>query len=302
MFGHMKILTLRASFSAMREGRLPAYLGSTLRGVLGHCMREFICDTAQLRCHLCGKRDTCSYAICFCSPGNEGGAVNPYVLHALVHDKTEWKFGDLCTFDLTLIGNVTQYAGVFLDALQAMGKRGWGVERIPFRLEYVLDPKENRLLFSDGETWMRNLKINSLAAEERKVTMALLRFDTPLRILEKKQLCQTLPFAVLIRSLSRRLALLSQAYTDQIIQWEEAAMCEAAERIETVRESWRYWDFKRYSMNQDNHTLALPAIEGWARYEGDLAPFIPLIEVGRILHAGKNSTIGFGHFDVVYDR
>lgn len=151
MFNHMKFLTLRASFSAIGEGRLPPYLGSTLRGVLGHCMREFVCDTPHLRCHLCSQRDACSYAICFCSPGNEGGAVNPYVLHARIQDKTEWKIGDLCTFDLTLIGNVTQYAGVFLDALQAMGECGWGVERIPFRLAYVIDPKENRLLFSGEE-------------------------------------------------------------------------------------------------------------------------------------------------------
>lgn len=79
-------------------------------------------------------------------------------------------------------------------------------------------------------------------------------------------------------------------------------MLEAAEQIKTTRESWWFWDFKRYSMNQDNHTLSLPAIDGWAQYEGDLAPFIPLLEAGRILHAGKNSTIGFGHFDVIYDR
>lgn len=302
MFGHMKFLTLRASFAAVREGRLPPYLGSTLRGLLGHCMREFVCDAPQRRCYLCSERNGCSYARCFCSPGNEGGAVNPYVLHALVHGKTEWKIGDRCIFDLTLIGNVTQYAGVFLDALQAMENRGWGVERIPFQLEYVIEPQANRLIFNNGKVWMRNLNPCQLAADEHMAQTALVHFDTPVRILEKKQLCQSLSFTHLIQSLSRRIALLSQAYTDQIVQWEEDAMLEAAGRIETIQEDWRLLAFKRYSMNQEDNALSLPAIDGWARYEGDITPFTPLLEAGRILHAGKNSTIGFGHFNVVYDR
>ena len=37
-------------------------------------------------------------------------------------------------------------------------------------------------------------------------------------------------------------------------------------------------------------------------YEGDLTPFIPLLEAGRILHVGKNSTIGFGRYSVAYER
>lgn len=35
MFEFIKILTLRATYECQEEGRLPSYLGSTIRGILG---------------------------------------------------------------------------------------------------------------------------------------------------------------------------------------------------------------------------------------------------------------------------
>ena len=302
MFEHIDILTLRASFVAKTEGRLPHYLGSTLRGILGHCMRDFVCSTPEVRCHLCNVRDGCAYAQCFCSPGNEAGAVNPFVLHALVRDKPEWKMGDVCTFDLTLIGQITSRAGLFLDALQAMGERGWGVSRIQFSLEQVIDPICNKLIFSGGKTWMRNMGSHPINDGERPATAVLIRFDTPVRILVKRSLCHTLPFDTLVQSMSRRISLLSQAYTGHVVQWDEKEMLKAAKEIKTRQEDWRLIDFERYSMTCDENRLSLPSIEGWVLYEGDLTPFTSLLEAGRRLHVGKNSTIGFGHFNAAYDR
>lgn len=135
---HIQVLEWRVSFSALAEGQLPPYLGSTLRGVMGHAMRDFVCTQPALRCHLCKDKGTCAYAQCFCSPGNEAGAVNPFVLHPLAQGKTQWSPGEHCTFDLVLIGNIVWQAGFFLDALQAMQQYGWGAARLPFRLESIV--------------------------------------------------------------------------------------------------------------------------------------------------------------------
>ena len=302
MLEHMNILILRASYAAAEDGRLPAYLGSTIRGILGHCMRDFTCTAPTTRCYQCEQRNNCSYAECFCSTGHEAGAVNPFVLHVLVRDKTEWKAGDICTFDITLIGDMTHQAGLFLDALQAMGERGWGALRIPFSLEQVTDPVHDRLIYGGGKAWMRNIRPYVLECKERTATGVYLRFDTPVRILLSKNLCHTLSFDVLMQSLSRRISLLSWAYAGQQMQLYDKSMQEAAREITIRRQDWRYCDFERYSMNHKNNTLALPGIEGWAMYEGDITPFTPLIEAGRILHAGKNTTIGFGHYEAAYDR
>lgn len=300
---HIQVLRWRVSFSAQAEGQLPPYLGSTLRGVMGHAMRDFVCTQPTLRCYLCKQKTSCAYAQCFCSPGNEAGAVNPFVLHPLAQGKTQWAPGEHCNFDLILIGNIVGQAGFFLDALQAMPKYGWGAARVPFRLESIVSLPEQRLICHRGRLWLRNVQPKPLYAENRgAASAALVKFETPVRILVGRELCRSLPFDVLVQSLSRRVALLSQAYTDKLVEWDEAALLDSARDVKTAEEAWRFVDFTRYSMNRNSRKLPLPAIEGQALYEGDLTPFIPLLEAGRILHVGKNSTIGFGRYSVAYER
>ncbi|MFC4600951.1 CRISPR system precrRNA processing endoribonuclease RAMP protein Cas6 [Cohnella hongkongensis] len=202
---------------------------------------------------------------------------------------------------MTLIGHSTRQAGLFLDALQEMGTRGWGAARLPFQLEQVIDPIRNTLIWSGGKTWMRNCQSQPLPWIEKQAQVAVVRFHTPVRVLIKRELCTNLTFENIIQSISRRLVLLSQAYTDHTLHWDEDAVLQAARSVRTVEQQWRYIDFERYSMTR-NGKLSLAAIEGWARYEGELTAFTPLLEAGQHIHLGKNATIGFGHYSVVYDR
>ena len=50
MFEYLKVTTLEAVFTARGAGRLPEYLGSTIRGILGHCFRDFVCDMRATKC------------------------------------------------------------------------------------------------------------------------------------------------------------------------------------------------------------------------------------------------------------
>mgnify|MGYP001019263217 CR=1 FL=1 len=301
MFEHIEILNLRASFISKEDGRLPPYLGSTIRGVLGHCIRDFACRAPEKKCYLCEFAKECLYAECFCSPGNVAGAVNPFVVNVFVRNKTEWQAGDRCIFELVLFGRITQKAGLFLDALQAMGRRGWGASRLAFELEYIVNPINNTMIYQNGRTWLRNLQPVPIPNRERLSNEVLLRFDTPLRILESRVLCEKLPFVTLVRAMLRRLALISQAYTGKMIEYENNILIEKANEIKTVDEKWERIVFKRYSINREDK-LVLDAVEGWALYAGDLTPFTPLIDACEFLHIGKNATIGFGHYNAYYDR
>ena len=148
MFEFIKILTLRATYECQEEGRLPSYLGSTIRGILGHCIRDFCCDFPDKRCFQCEKKDNCLYVQCFSNTGGEAGAVNPYVLYVHGEGRERWKKGDLCVFDLTLLGSGTERAGIYLDALQAAEKRGWGAARLSFRLMQVIDSDSGNVILS----------------------------------------------------------------------------------------------------------------------------------------------------------
>ena len=69
----------------------------------------------------------------------EAGAVNPYVLYVHGEGRERWNKGDICVFDITVLGTGTERAGAYLDALQAAEHKGWGAERLSFRLMQVID-------------------------------------------------------------------------------------------------------------------------------------------------------------------
>lgn len=81
MFEFMDVVTLRVVFAAQASGHLPGYLGSTIRGIMGHCFREFVCHTLDTRCIDCEMQHSCSYVRSFSNTGGKGGAINPFVLY-----------------------------------------------------------------------------------------------------------------------------------------------------------------------------------------------------------------------------
>jgi hypothetical protein len=295
------MLTFHVVLASTEEGKLPAYLGSTLRGALGHSMRRFVCVFPDRRCHLCELASSCSYAIHFNSPGNDGGAVNPFVLNPITQDKLVWNKGDLCEFNLTLIGDSAVHAGIYLDAIQDMAARGLGVGRLPFDVLQITNASTNALIWHAGKAWLRNCRPSRPEFAPRASKAVLVRFDTPVRVISGQRLHQRLSFVDLAHSLYRRIELLSQAYSQERFIWESHSVLKAADQIQTSVEYWEPIEFERYSMTRGG-TLQLGAIRGWARYEGELTPFTPILEAGKLLHAGKNATIGFGHYQLAYDQ
>lgn len=302
MYDFMEIIVLKAVFSADRSGVLPPYLGSTLRGILGHCFREFICHTPEVKCFCCEKRDNCSYVAHFCNTGGEGGAINPFALYSLTEGKTQWEIGDECSFQITLFGRAAASPGIYLDALMAMQRKGWGVRRIPFHLKRITEGDTGQLIYAGGRTWLRNLRPHFMRIEPKAPRMALVAFDTPVRIDLGGQLFSELPFQTLIHFLARRFSLMTQVHTDFTLEWDLERLLQKASGIKTVDQEWRRIDFSRYSMNHKGNKLVLPGRKGWVLYEGDLRDFVPVLEAGRYLQAGKNTTIGFGHYEVFYDE
>lgn len=302
MFEFIKIITLRATYECQDEGYLPPYLGSTIRGILGHCMRDFCCEHPDKRCFLCEKKDECVYVQYFSNTGKEAGAVNPYTLYVHGGGREKWVKGDTCTFDLTLFGAGAEQAVLYMDALQAAEQKGWGAARLTFRLMRVVNPESDKVIYAGGKSWIRNLSPQPLQIMERNATSASLFFDTPLRIVSGKSLFQKLPFEMLIQFLIRRISLLTMAHTNYRLDWNGEELLEQAKKVRTLNEYWREIPFTRYSMNQKDGKLQLPSKTGWVLYEGDLSDFVPILEVGKYLRAGKGATIGFGHYEVSYDR
>lgn len=295
----LNMLKLRAIFQAEEAGELPPFLVSTIRGVLGHAMRDGVCVKPNLRCHLCELADQCDYTAYFSTAGNIAGSVNPFVLHVPLQNKTTWQRGDLLRFDITVFGRTTTAADFYVNGLLKMAEYGWGAKRLKFTPVQILNAFDKSLVWSNGVMWPENLRPNVTKARGRKTDSVLIRFDAPTRVVVKQKLQEKLTFELIIKAILTRIRLLLHAYEGTLLDWDEAAILAHAREIETVEENWQFIDFKRYSQTRKGK-LELPAIRGYARFCGDLTPFTPLLEIGEIVHIGKNTTHGFGNYELYY--
>lgn len=301
MFSHIKWVTLRATFMAQRDGQLPPYLGSTVRGLLGHSLRKMVCPTPKVKCFTCELAATCDYANYFVSPKNAAGSVNPFVLHVRTKGKTTWQKGDICEFDITLLGD-TARSGVMLmtQAIQQIENLGWGAARIPFQLIKIADATTNRIIWCENHLWLKNVQLHDLHCEEKSTSFVFLHFPAPLRLQKSKKLLTAPSFEDIIRAITRRVSLISHAYAGYKLDWDNEAMLSEARKVSVINSDWEQTTFKRYSMNQKNNTLEVDTITGWVCYEGDITPFTPILEAGRLLHIGRNPTHGFGYYTINY--
>ena len=301
MFNFMNIMTLQATFTAEGEGNLPEYPGSTIRGIMGHCFRDIVCNMRDRKCFACKRQYDCIYVHNFCNTRGEGGAVNPFVLYPHVQGKTVWRQGEECVFDLTLFGYAAQNPEIFIDVLKRMERKGWGAARIPFKLQSISNMDTGRLIYAGNRTWLGNLRKHSMNIQAESAGMALVVFDTPVRIVSCGKVCSELPFQVFMRFLMGRFTLMTQAFTDFVMEWNQEEMINRAAQIRIVEQRWRKIDFSSYSMNQKNNKLELPSQIGSVLYEGDLTAFTPYLDAGKYMHVGKNTTIGFGHYHIFYN-
>lgn len=194
MFDFINVLKLQAAFAVERGGRLPEYLGSTIRGIMGHCFRDLVCSKQNRKCFTCDRQYDCLYVHNYCNTRGEGGAVNPFVLYPHTQGKTEWEPGDVCIFDLTLFGQAALHPEIFIKALKRMEKKGWGAERLPFRLQRIVDLDSKELIYACNRTWLDNVGHYTMKIREKNAGMALIVFDTPVRIVSGGKVCSELPF------------------------------------------------------------------------------------------------------------
>jgi CRISPR-associated endoribonuclease Cas6 len=122
-----------------------------------------------------------------------------------------------------------------------------------------------------------------------------LHFLTPTRLIFDRQLVTVPEFHILIRNLLRRLSNLAYFHCDSELDLDFRGLVDAAQEVKLVENRTRWHDWERYSARQDAK-LKMGGVIGEAVYRGDLAPFIPLLTLGEVLHVGKGTGLGLGRF------
>jgi hypothetical protein len=126
-----------------------------------------------------------------------------------------------------------------------------------------------------------------------------LRFITPTRIKSLDDLQPQADFALLIRSLMRRLSMLLAVHGERRLELDFRGLLERAAAVGTRSSSLRWWDWSRYSDRQQTR-MRLGGFVGEIFYEGrTLTEFLPILMAGEILRIGNGTSFGLGRYELL---
>jgi hypothetical protein len=306
------------TFQAKEHSFLPEYKGSALRGGFGHSFRK-VCCTMQWdqQCNTCFLNQSCSYAYIFETPKVSGMTVehqadnlpHPFVIEPPLTEQTEFQAGDEFEIGLVLFGKSVSYLPYFVFTFDQMGRMGLGKGKGRFELTHAsarddlftdstteIYDGRSQMLNSNFKTWQwQDILSNQQWDNGNQLRLKLL---TPTRILNQNRIVNEVPFDLLMRNILRRISLLGRIHCES--NWDlpyKAILDQAASHVKLVDSKTSWYDWERYS-NRQKTRMNMGGIMGELVYEGELAPFLPLLLLGQFTHIGKNTTFGLGKYIV----
>lgn len=310
IFGNYKF-TLHLNDDAL----LPYYKGSTFRGVLGHALKKTVCALRKQACDSCVLRSGCTYAMVFETAravalpegARISSAPHPMVLEPPLTQKQQFSKGDSLTCTLKLFGEINRNLPYFVYAFDQMGQLGIG-KRINGRRSSFTLASVHQVDGSGNETEVyrhTDKKLNlqdfpgqigvesMIPATPPKRGHLTLKIVTPLRIIARDAPVARLPFAVLMRSIIRRVTALLNVYGNGEPDLDYSGLIKTAEGITISQNRLKWLDWKRYSSRHDKKML-MGGLIGDVTYEGDFTAFLPLLKMAEAVHVGKNTAFGLG--------
>ncbi|MEZ4661470.1 MAG: CRISPR system precrRNA processing endoribonuclease RAMP protein Cas6 [Caldilineaceae bacterium] len=125
-----------------------------------------------------------------------------------------------------------------------------------------------------------------------------LHFQTPTKLKHQGRFLEGAPpFHVVVRSLMRRVSSLSYFHCGERWETDFKGWIEQAERVAIVEAASHWVEHTRFSTRQQRH-MKLSGVTGAVTYKGDVAPFIPLLRLGELIHVGKGAVFGNGKYQI----
>ena len=292
---------------------LPPYKGSAFRGGFGHAFKRVVCTVKRQTCDSCLLKSKCIYSYIFETTPPEGSEVlrnyksvqHPFVIEPPQETKRAYQPGDILFFNLVLIGRATEYLPYFIYTFEELGKIGIGKGRGKYELSEVrsvLPDSNSRLIYSSNDKILRDghgiISVSDILGNGlRRADVITLNFLTPVRIISKEDLVVDLKFHHLIRSLLRRFSTLSYFHCGKRLELDFKGLIERAGKIETAASGLKWYDWERYSQRQDVR-MKMGGLIGKISFKGNLEEFMPLIQLGEFIHAGKGTSFGLGKYEI----
>lgn len=283
----------------LKEGRLPRYKTSALRGGLGQMLLAQNCFGDSEKCLECKLHTSClvqkvMYANYVIKPDFVTKESMGFVMDCKDQEEV-CVAGQRLTFSMTLFGNTISYFSTILYAFTALGMVGLGKDAVPFFVRKITNRKGKKIL-DQGNIIMKNVKqeilqeyIAERMAEENEV-QGIVRFVTPLSMKYRGKVMQELNPDAVFQGIERRVYMLN---CFEGLQEERQRIF--TENITTFEENSFEARIRRYSSTH-KESIILKGIMGELYMEGLTEEQKKLLYAGEILHIGKNTKFGFGKY------
>lgn len=297
----------RFEFQVTQPIRLPDYAGSMLRGAFGHALRQLACMTRRKECAGCPLLASCPYPAIFAPLPPPSHALQkfsqipvPYVIEPPAWGARQLGEGDSLIFHFVLIGRALKDLPLIILAWRRAFARGVGAGDGTAELVRVVHSSEA------GDTEIHRPDTGALIQHAQEIrfhpdreadtTRISLEFTTPLRLQRNGHALppEKLDARTLLMALARRANLLAEFHAHGPLVDDFPALTQACDGVHDTRQLvWRDWT--RYSSRQ-HQAMTLGGVIGTWTLEGELAPFLPFLHLGKWLHVGKEAAFGLGRF------
>ena len=309
----LPIARYRFSFVAEDPVVFPAMAGSAWRGVLGHALKRTVCVTRAPVCAGCLLQYSCSYPYIFETPPPRASrkmrryrtVPHPYILDTRSCDGQNIAPGQAVAIGLTLVGRGNQHLPYLIHALTRGAEHGIGRGRGRLVLAEVVQESmagpsaPGARIYAPGEAL-------SAAGPKTPDNLAMplsgasLIFETPLRVKREGRFvaAEALAFADLFGSLLRRISMLMEFHGEAPLETDFAALMALARGVELGERRLHWKEEGRYSSRQ-KALMRIGGIVGVAALPDDMpAALWPYVWLGRWVHAGHLTTMGFGGYRI----
>lgn len=303
----ISFIKLRFVLTAQAKTRLSAFKGSLLRKGFAEALRRNVCVMDwKTKCQSCFLRTECVFTRIFETIiqkdpppflSKQQYALKPYVLD-FADDGTLYETGDSLTFDFVIMGSSAANIGMYIIAVQQMGKFGIGEKRSPFGdLKVFRDDGDGGWLevYSQDSGVLKDAPNPVLIdTQPQPASKVKLHFLTPTSIKIDSSLSIDFNFRKLVFNMLRRTLEAAFFYMpDASVDWEFKPYLKRASDIRITDKQLAWVDHHHFSGGKSNDLL-LGGFVGSLTLEGDLAPFVPLMRIAEAIHVGKRTNFGFG--------
>jgi len=295
--------------------RVPAYLGSTLRGGLAAALKRIACVVRRRPpCAQCDYAQACTYALLFETPRPRWAERLPKMETAPHPMLIEPPLGrnpgpsdEPIVFTVRLFGRAVSAAPFVIEAARRMAAAGIGRERCAFRLHEVRDGgADGPRMYGEHATtctYSPTARMVGAGAVEARPAPSpdgiVIEFLTPTRLLQDGTLLNAPTLSAFVRAIVFRLKAIS--YFHGAGEWEPDfdALDEAQRRVEVVANDCNWRRLERYSSRQ-RKVVPLDGFVGrWSlRGAEGLETLGPLFAAGEVLHIGKGTVFGLGWYQI----